>query len=1240
MGAKRDQSGEGAGGTYSATTSPPTERPALWRFFIDRGGTFTDIVALRPDGSLAVIKVLSDNPEAYADAALQGMHDLLGVASSEPIPLGVIDELRMGTTLATNALLEHKGEPTLLLITAGFADLLRIGYQERPDIFARQIVLPELLHARVAEVPERLDAAGHVVLPLDLEAARRALCEAFAEGLRAVAIAFVHGYRFPDHESQVAALARNLGFTQVSASHEVSPLIKLVARGETTVADAYLSPVLRRYLEGFAEALPGAHLQLMQSSGGLVEGRLLHGKDAILSGPAGGVIGAVRTAAAAGLEKIITFDMGGTSTDVAHFCGTFERSLETTVGGVRLRTPMLRIHTVAAGGGSICRLVDDRFRVGPQSAGADPGPASYRRGGPLTVTDCNVMVGKLQPRFFPSVFGAGGDEPLDAAAVKERLQAVATDLAEAGAATLSLEAIADGFIRVAVDNMARAIRRISTQRGYDLAGYTLCSFGGAGGQHACLVADALGIESVLLHPLAGVLSAYGMGLAEVRALRERTVEAPLDDAGRKGEIDAILGELAEEALGMLTRQGFTAASVQRRAHLKYEGTDTALQLAWGDASVVRQTFEESHRERYGFVMSGRRLVVETLEVEAVGSDSGVPLEPTGADDRPDVRPTRPAVAREAQPSEHARVRLFTAGRGYDAPVFERADLSPGDRITGPAIIVEATGTNVVEPGWRAELHAAGRLLLRRIAPRPHPPADSKRDPVLLEVFNNRFQSIAEQMGATLANTAYSVNIKERLDFSCALFDEAGRLVANAPHIPVHLGSMDAAVMAVIASRGQTMRPGQVYLTNSPYRGGTHLPDLTVVTPVFARKARAGARPLFFVASRGHHADVGGTSPGSVPADSRTIAEEGVLIDDFLLVDKGRLREGPLIELLRRGPYPARNPEQNVADLTAQVAANAKGIAELHGLLDECGLAVVAAYMGHVRDNAAEAVRDLLGTLPEGSFCCALDDGDKICVSVHIDRLRRGALIDFAGTSAQRPDNFNAPLAVSRAAVLYVVRTLVERDIPLNAGCLEPLEIRVPSGCLLDPQPPAAVVAGNVEVSQLVVDALFGAFGALAASQGTMNNLTFGDEQLQYYETICGGAGAGPDFDGCSAVQTHMTNSRLTDPEVLECRFPVRVEEFAIRRGSGGGGRWAGGDGVVRRLRFLAPMTAALVSGRRRVAPFGLAGGGVAAPGASLLEGADGTVTHLPGVFRVELSEGDALIVKTPGGGGFGSKPSG
>ena len=753
------------------------------------------------------------------------------------------------------------------------------------------------------------------------------------------------------------------------------------------------------------------------------------------------------------------------------------------------------------------------------------------------------------------------------------------------------------------------------------------------------MADALGIESVFLHPLAGVLSAYGMGTAEVRALRQRTVEVPLNDSQRQDEFDAVLDELAAEALGALKRQGLAAASIERRAHLKYEGTDVALQLAWDEPTALRRAFEETHRERYGFVMSSRRLAVETLEVEAIGGDAGVPLEPASTGDRPEGGgPTRPAAVREAHPTEQARVRLFTAGRGHDAPVFARTELCPGDRITGPAIIVEATGTNVVEPGWQAELQPAGHLLLRRVAPRPRLAVGAERDPVLLEVFNNRFQSIAEQMGATLANTAYSVNIKERLDFSCAVFDQVGRLVANAPHIPVHLGSMDASVMAVIAERGQSTRPGQVYLTNSPYRGGTHLPDLTVVTPVFAHRSRTGASPLFFVASRGHHADVGGTSPGSVPADSRTIGEEGVLIDDFVLVDNGHLREGPLIELLRRGPYPARNPAQNVADLTAQVAANAKGVAELHDLLDEFGLAVVAAYMDHVRANAAEAVRDLLGRLPEGSFCCALDDGDQICVSVQIDRRRRRALIDFAGTSAQRPDSFNAPLAVSRAAVLYVVRTLVERDIPLNAGCLEPLEICVPPGCLLDPRPPAAVVAGNVEVSQLVVDALLGALGALAASQGTMNNLTFGDEQLQYYETICGGAGAGPDFDGCSAVHTHMTNSRLTDPEVLEWRFPVRVEEFAVRRGSGGQGRWQGGDGVVRRLRFLAPMTAAIVSGRRRVAPHGLAGGAAAATGANLLE-RDGRLSELPGVCRIELAAGDALIIKTPGGGGFGQRPS-
>jgi 5-oxoprolinase (ATP-hydrolysing) len=1212
-----------------------------WRFWIDRGGTFTDVVARTPQGHLRTHKLLSEDPGRYEDAAVEGVRRLLELEGDEPIPRELVAEVRMGTTVATNALLEREGTPTLYVTTAGFGDALRIGYQDRPDIFALDIRLPEPAYARVLEVDERVGADGQVVRPLDEESARRGLEEARRAGLDAVAIAFMHGYAYPEHERRVAELARAAGFSQVSVSHETSPLMKLVGRGETTVVDAYLSPILRRYVDGVAAKLGAVRLRFMQSHGGLTDAALFRGKDAILSGPAGGAVGAVAVSRRAGFDRVIGFDMGGTSTDVSHHAGELERSYESVVGGVRLRSPMLRIHTVAAGGGSICAFEGGRYRVGPRSAGADPGPACYGRGGPLTVTDCNLVTGKLRPSYFPHVFGPDGAGALDEEAARRALAAVAASMRAAGVDPPAPEQLADDFVRLACEAMARAIKKISTQRGHDLTGYALCCFGGAAGQHACLVADALGMTQVLLHPLAGVLSAYGMGLADVRALRERTVEAPLDEAG-ESPVAAALAEVEAAALGELTRQGLTGAAVrvERRGHVKYRGTDVSLPVEWGAPDEMGRAFLDLHRARYGFLMPGRALTLEAVSAEAVGA---------GAEASEELISDASAPRGTAAVAPRETARMFTGGRSHEAAVYVRADLPPAAVVEGPAIVCEPTSTTVVEPGWRAEVLGGGELLLRRASPPARPSADPDTvSPLLLEVFNSLFMSIAEQMGATLANTAVSVNIKERLDFSCAVFDAGGGLVANAPHLPVHLGSMGASVQAVLERHRGELHPGDAWLLNSPYAGGTHLPDLTVITPVFL-ESEAGppdgtaAEPLFFVASRAHHADVGGVTPGSMPPGSRTIDEEGVLIEDFRLVADGRLREAEVAELLTSAPYPVRDLEQNLADLRAQVAANARGVAELERMTGEFGLDVVRAYMRHVQDNAAEAVRRVLDRLAAPAtartFRQELDDGSAIQVSVTVDPAARRAAVDFTGTSPQRADNFNAPAAVTTAAVLYVFRTLVDADIPLNAGCLEPIDIVIPPGSMLSPAPPAAVAAGNVETSQAVTAALLGALGAAAASQGTMNNLTFGDHRYQYYETICGGSGAGPDWDGCSAVHTHMTNSRLTDPEVLEWRYPVRVEEFRVRAGSGGGGAHRGGDGVVRRLRFLEPLTAAIVSSSRRVPPYGLAGGLPGACGRNALERTSGEIEELPGVAQTRMDPGDVLVVETPGGGGCGAPPS-
>jgi len=1193
-----------------------------WQFWIDRGGTFTDIVARKPDGSLVTHKLLSENPERYRDAAIQGIRELLEVPAGEKIPAEKIEAVKMGTTVATNALLERKGDRTVLVTTKGFRDALRLAYQNRPRLFDRNIKLPETLYETVIEADGRFDAQGAELTPLDRDNLRKDLQAAFDSGIRACAIVFMHGYRYTAHENAAAEIAREVGFTQVSVSHEVSPLMKLVSRGDTTVVDAYLSPILRRYVDQVAAELGGVKLMFMQSNGGLTDAAKFQGKDAILSGPAGGVVGMVRTAEMDGFKQVIGFDMGGTSTDVSHYDGEYERDFETQVAGVRMRAPMMKIHTVAAGGGSILHFDGARFRVGPDSAGANPGPAAYRRGGPLAVTDINVMLGKVQPDFFPNVFGPEGNEPLDADAVRVGFEAMAAKIKESTGQARTPEEVAEGFLRIAVENMANAIKQISVQRGYDVTDYILQCFGGAGGQHACQVADTLGMTKVFVHPFAGVLSAYGMGLADIRAMREQAVEAKLASDALAG-LDEQLDNLAFDARAELHEQGIpdTKITMLKKLHLRYDGTDTPLIVDFGDVAAIKAQFEEQHKQRYGFVMDEKPLVVEAVAVEAIGETQSLPdteAEVTGDNVAISALATRPVVF---------------DGKIEDTPFYKREDLKPGAVVRGPAVIVEPVGTTVIDPGWEAKVNGRDHLVLNRVVAMKRSEAiGTQADPVMLEVFNNLFMNIAEQMGVTLANTSYSVNIKERLDFSCALFDQEGQLIANAPHMPVHLGSMGESVQAVMRNNVGVMKPGDVYMLNDPYNGGTHLPDITLITPVFGDD---GKDILFYVASRGHHADVGGITPGSMAPNSRILEEEGVLIDNFKLVDQGKFDEAGLTALLEGAKYPARNPYQNIADLRAQIAANEKGVQELRKMVDHFGLDVVHAYMGHVQDNAEESVRRVIDVLKDGEFSYEMDNGAVVKAKVTIHKETRSATVDFTGTSDQLDNNFNAPSAVTRAAVLYVFRTLVDDDIPLNAGCLKPVNLIVPEGSMLNPRYPAAVVAGNVETSQHVTDTLYAALGVMSGAQGTMNNFTWGNDTHQYYETICGGSGAGPDFDGTSGVHTHMTNSRLTDPEVLEWRFPVMLESFEIRKGSGGNGKFKGGDGTTRRVRFLEDMTASILSNHRRVPNQAVAGGEPGKLGRNAIERVDGTVIELKGTDGAEMHPGDVFIIETPGGGGYG-----
>ncbi|MEP9396277.1 hydantoinase B/oxoprolinase family protein [Mesorhizobium sp. KR2-14] len=1274
---------------------------AKWDFWIDRGGTFTDIIGRDPEGGLHPRKLLSENPEAYRDAAIQGIRDLLGVKAGQPIPSERIGDIKMGTTVATNALLERKGDRVLLLITKGFRDALRIAYQARPDIFAKEIILPEQLYERVIEVGERVRADGCVEKLLDIASVQAEIEQAMRDGIDAVAIVFMHAWKFPEHEQAVARLCRHLGFGQVSVSHEVSPLVKLVGRGDTTVVDAYLSPILSRYvsqvageleispLEGetapqategggpahrdpkqttpstaamtppgdFVATLPSRgretpRLMFMMSSGGLTAADMFQGKDALLSGPAGGVVGMVETARLAGFDKVIGFDMGGTSTDVAHYDGEYERAFDTEVAGVRVRAPMMRIHTVAAGGGSILHFEAGRFRAGPDSAGANPGPACYRRGGPLAVTDANVMLGKLQPDFFPAIFGPHQDQPLDTEIVRKKFEALAAEIGDGR----SPEAVAEGFVTIAVENMANAIKKISVQRGYDVTEYLLNCFGGAGGQHACLVADALGMEAVLIHPFSGLLSAYGIGLSSVFASRQQALLKPLAEASLDA-VNEMIAALRKDVLAELASQGIAEAHVASRPVLqvRYDGTDTALPVNFEAGSVTQAIadFEAAHKAQFGFIYDNKPMIVEAVGVE--GTDTSG----RGRDER-----DRPVVEATPQPGETRRI--YGEGAWHDAGVFRREALSPGNKIDGPALIIESHQTIVVEPGWRAEITAKDHVLMRRTQKKRRKAAlGTEADPVMLEVFNNLFMSIAEQMGVTLQNTAYSVNIKERLDFSCAVFDRTGALVANAPHMPVHLGSMDRSVETIIRLNEGDIHPGDVFALNAPYNGGTHLPDITVVTPVFDGEERSAegrsidndlsieatnarshsggqARQiLFWVASRGHHADVGGTAPGSMTPLATTVDEEGVLFDNFRIVERGRFREAELLRLLTDHPYPARNPHQNIADLKAQIAANEKGVAELRKMVAHFGLDVVNAYMGHVQDNAAESVRRVLERLPDtAEYEYPTDTGQVIKVKITVDRDKREATVDFTGTSPVMKNNFNAPEPVARAAVLYAFRVMVEDQIPMNAGCLRPINIIIPEGCMLRPSYPAAVVAGNVETSQHVTNALFGAMGALANAQGTMNNLTYGNKQYQYYETICSGSPAGQmnsgrGFNGTSGVHTHMTNSRLTDPEILELRFPVLLEDFHIRDGSGGKGKWHAGDGTRRTIRFLEKMECAILSSHRSHPPRGLEGGGDGQVGSTQVRRNDGTIETLKACDQTVLEPGEAVIVTTPTAGGFG-----
>ena len=1196
-----------------------------WQFWIDRGGTFTDIIGRNPEGKISTHKLLSENPQQYSDAAIQGIRDILSLKSYDQIPLDKIDLIKMGTTVATNALLERNGERTLLAITKGFGDILRIGYQQRPNLFALDIKLPDMLYSEIEEIDERVDIHGNIIKKLDKSGTEVKLKKAFDNGYRSIAIVLLHGYRYKKHENQINLIAQKIGFEQISVSHQVIPLMKIVPRGDTTVIDAYLSPILRRYVNQFENALgtekkDKGKLMFMQSNGGLTDAHFFQGKDAILSGPAGGVVGMVKTGEKAGFKKLIGFDMGGTSTDVCHYNGDYERTLETQIAGVRLRAPMMLINTVAAGGGSILHFDGSRYRVGPDSAGANPGPACYRNGGPLTVTDCNVMLGKLNPELFPKVFGKNANQQIDVSIVKEKFNVLAKEISNATKKAVSPIEVAEGFLSIAIECMANAIKKISVQRGYDVSKYTLSCFGGAGGQHACLVADSLGMKKIHLHQYAGVLSAYGIGLADSRTINDLAIELNLN----KDIIESLsiqFNNLKKQGREEMVAQNLNSEKLHysSRIYLRYEGSDSALAVRFSEYQEIKSNFENIHKARFGFISPEKLLIVESIQVEVSCPSEHV-------ESKNNKRTKRGN-------SSLARLNVVMNGDSNPTSFYHRNNISTHDKLIGPAVIIEDTSTIVIEPGWQASINNNFDLILERTEKKQRMSAiGTKVDPVMLEIFNNLFMNVAEQMGTVLENTASSVNIKERLDFSCALFSPTGDLVANAPHVPVHLGSMSESIKTIIRENNKTMMPGDAFLINAPYNGGTHLPDITLIKPVYDEQEE---EVIFYVATRGHHADIGGTVPGSTPAYSKHIKEEGILIDNFTLVSKGVFLEEEIYNLLSSGDFPARNIKQNIADLKAQVASAEKGAQELLGVIQNYGLKVVHAYMQHVQDNAEESVRRILDVISDSSFTYKMDDGYQVSVAISVDKKKRSATIDFTGTSHQHPSNFNAPSAICHAAVLYVFRCLVDDNIPLNAGCLKPLKLIIPEHSMINPEYPAAVIAGNVETSQYIVDTLFGALGVVAASQGTMNNFTWGNDRIQNYETICGGSGASAEQNGCSAVHTHMTNSRLTDPEVLEWRFPVRLESFSIRNNSGGDGIHKGGDGVDRRIRFLESMTVNMIAGHRVVPPYGIKGGKPGAVGKNYVIHRDARITELGTKGQIEVVKDDVFVLKTPGGGGYG-----
>ena len=1193
-----------------------------WQFWIDRGGTFTDIVAKDTSGLIKTKKYLSENPEAYKDAAIHAIREFLELETDEVIPRNVISCVKMGTTVATNALLERKGEQTALIITRGMKDILEIGYQARPETFALEVIKPTLLYDDVFEVEERILANGDIEVALNADDARKLLETVRQKGYESIAIVLMHGFKFPRHEKTLAKIAYDIGFKQISVSHNVSPLVKIVSRGQTTIVDAYLTPILKRYVDQVSGALgidkPG-ELLFMQSSGGLIDANSFRGRDAILSGPAGGIVGAVYTARLAGFDKLIAFDMGGTSTDVSHYAGEYEKAYETEVAGVQMRIPMMHINTVAAGGGSILKYEDGRFQVGPESAGAQPGPLAYRKNGHLAVTDINVVLGKIQPDFFPHIFGPNQDQPIDTDASKAEFQKIANQVGD----NRSAEDVAEGFLDIANEHMAQAIKKISLARGYDLKDYVLNCFGGAGGQHACLVAEKLGIKTILLHPMSGVLSAYGMGLADIRQEKQATFEKPLT-AKNMNELKALVSTLEQETHQAMEKQGVSASELNDEyfVFIRYKGTDTSLRVTLNDHMNMQKDFEALHKKQFGFVSPERQLIVGTVVVESFG---GRYEQTENADSE---------IAKDCPVSEKT-IQTYINGEWRPTPIYKVENLKYGHSLIGPAIISEPTGTIMIERDWSAHLNAFGHIILEHSEVQRNSVVSLETeacDPVQLEIFNNLFMTVAEQMGLVLQKTSQSVNVKERLDFSCALFDQEGNLVSNAPHLPVHLGSMDTTVQVLI-NNDNTINPGDVFVLNNPYNGGSHLPDITVVSPVFDE---ASDNIIFYVASRAHHEDVGGIDPGSMSPRGKTIHEEGVILDGVKLVEKGVFQSDRIRKLLCKGKYPARNPEQNIADMMAQAAANNSGAIELKKLIAKYGLKTVRSYMKHIQDAAELAVRNAITKLKDSHIEYEVDSGAKIVLNVSVDKASKSAILDFTGTSEQQPTNFNAPGAITRAAVLYVFRCLVDKNIPLNAGCMTPLKIIVPSGSMLNPKFPAAVVAGNVETSQAVTNALFVALNVLGTSQGTMNNLTFGNDNYQYYETICSGAPAGPGFDGAAAVHTHMTNTRMTDPEILEQQYPVVLESFYIDRNTGGNGKWTAGDGITRTIRFEEDMTCSILSDHRRIPPMGINGGKNGRVGKNWITRKSGEIFDLGGCGQSEVQPGDKVTIQSPTGGGFGT----